>query len=115
LKSNGEIKSSVDDLISRINKAEKRLTENELRCNALATQNKMLQERIIQIESQSRRDNLLLDGVPEDAPGVKENCLEKVCEILTTKMGLENARNFGLVIDNQSGPHGSSSREPKSS
>jgi ribA/ribD-fused uncharacterized protein len=68
--------------------------------DSLSMNIEQLQDKLIQIECQSRRDNLIIDGIPETPQGSKESpneCLEKVYDILENKMKLENARQMKIV------------------
>ena len=71
--------------------------------------NKM-QEHIIRLESQSRRDNLLFDGVQESP---QENCLKVVQEILKSKLLIDNADSIQIVRCHRLGPVRSTSKKPR--
>lgn len=49
------------------------------------------------MESQSRRNNLVLDGVPDSENETDEECREKALKILADTMKVENVRNFQFV------------------
>lgn len=66
-----------------------------------------LQERLRHMECQSRRDNLLISGIPEAPSGSKESpndCLEKVYDILQSKLNLPNARQMKITRCHRLGP-----------
>jgi ribA/ribD-fused uncharacterized protein len=66
-----------------------------------------LREKLIKIESQSRRDNLLFDGIPEAPRGTKETdkeCLNAIFNILETRMGIQNARDIKIIRCHRVGP-----------
>ena len=87
-----EVTKTIDNFKSQISELESRLTNYELKCNALERENKVLHERVISIESHSRRDNLLLDGIPESPAGIQEDCLKIVKEVLQNKLELDVTR-----------------------
>jgi ribA/ribD-fused uncharacterized protein len=75
--------------------------------NVLKSQQAEFKERLIKQECQSRRDNLLFDGVPEAPPGIKEtdkDCLDAVYKIMETNMGITDARNIRIVRCHRVGP-----------
>ena len=84
-----EVTKTIDNFKSQISELESRLTTSELKCISLERENKILQERVINNESQMRRDNLLLDGIPESPAGVQEDCLKIVKEVLQNKLELD--------------------------
>ena len=53
-----------------------------------------MQDRIISLESHSRRDNLIFQGVDESTP---EDVYKKILSIFTDKLKLENAENIRIV------------------
>ena len=91
-----EVTKTIDNFKSQISTLESRLTNSELKCVSLEKENRVLHERVISIESQSRRDNLLLDGINESPAGVQEDCFKIVKEILQNKMELD-ASQIGIV------------------
>jgi ribA/ribD-fused uncharacterized protein len=62
---------------------------------------KDLQEKCISIESHSRRNNLLFDGIPEEK---KEDCEAKVKDVLKNNMELENVDDIQIVRCHRLGP-----------
>jgi ribA/ribD-fused uncharacterized protein len=103
-----EIKHSIDDclksckdslLTSNQNKAEinKLKTELNLQNNEnsqLKTKLLKLEDRIIRIESQSRRNILLIDGIKESD---NEDCTEQVKTLFKITMKLTNVDNMQIV------------------
>lgn len=71
------------------------LSSMKYELNMVKSQQKKQNERQIKQESQTRRDNLLFDGIPEVPNGTKEthdDCLAKIYDILETKMGIVEAK-----------------------
>jgi ribA/ribD-fused uncharacterized protein len=50
--------------------------------------NKALQEKVVRMENQSRRDNLLFYGISEEKGESDADCLNKVYELLARKVGI---------------------------
>ncbi len=53
-----------------------------------------LEDKIVRIESQSRKDNLLIDGIEESD---KENCALKLQHVFTNIMKLEDVQKINIV------------------
>ena len=73
-----------------------------------------IEERLIYIESQSRRDNLLLDGEPEsgsiDNP---ENCTDIIRDFFKTKLKLDNVDKIQIVRCHRLGPKKVGNKKPR--
>jgi ribA/ribD-fused uncharacterized protein len=69
-----------------------------------------LEERVIKMESQSRRDNLLIDGIQQISP---ENCVDIVRGIFTNRLKLENAESFQIVRCHRLGAKRKDSKKPR--
>ncbi len=65
--------------------------------NTLEQQHKKLEENVINIKSLSRRNNLLLDGIPEADNESSKDCFDKVYDILQQRLRNTNARQIKIV------------------
>ena len=65
------------------------------------------------MEAQSRRDNLLLDGVPETENESFETCRNKIVKILEENMQIQNARDIKFVRCHRLGPKRDFSKKPR--
>ena len=70
-----------------------------------------LQDRLIQVESQSRRDNLLIDGIQESD---NEKCEELVIDFFKNKLKLDDAHKIQIVRCHRVGPKRRTSPKPRS-
>ncbi len=61
-----------------------------------------LEERLIHIESQSRKDNLLIEGEPESGP--TEICTDTIKEFFRNKLKLDNVKKIQIVRCHRLGP-----------
>ena len=100
--SNGyeKIDKTVSDISQRFDKLEGSLNTAENRYHELQAQYKQLQERIIAIESKSRRENLLIDGLPEPQPGQTEttnDCQRLVRDFFKNQLKMQNVENIRAV------------------
>ncbi len=59
---------------------------------------KTLQDHIIKLEFPSRSDNLLMDGITENANETDAQCRDKVYDILVSKFGYAQARNSIKIV-----------------
>ncbi len=55
------------------------------------------ENRVIRMESQSRRNNLLIDGIAEKENESAKDCLDSVYNILQNKLQIANAKNIKIV------------------
>lgn len=74
-------------LESVVHIVDKDITSMKNELTAMKTDNKQLRDHILRLESQSRRDNLIFNGVQEKE---NENCMKVVYQILKDKMGFTN-------------------------
>ena len=72
-----------------------------------------LEERVIHLEAQSRRDNLLFDGVPEPEGETPTDCLNTVFHILQHNMSIPDARQMKIVRCHRNGPKIPGSTRPR--
>jgi chromosome segregation ATPase len=96
IESNQTLKKSIDEAVlnfqSSIEQTQGEIVYLKNKCNAL-------NERVIYLEGQSRRDNLLLDGVPEVTGTTREDedaCLRKVYNVFEQKLLIPNARQVQI-------------------
>jgi len=69
-----------------------------------------LEEKVVKMESQSRRDNLLIDGISESDP---EDCTEKVKHIFINTLKLDDVENMKLVRCHRLGPKRRGATKPR--
>jgi ribA/ribD-fused uncharacterized protein len=82
------------------NKAEEAMNkafESEQKVETLQEENKLLKERIIQLESQSHRSNLLFDGIAETPNETWETSEEKIKDFLKNKLDIHVNIDFERV------------------
>ncbi len=68
-------------------------------------------ERLVKLESQSRRDNLLFDGIEECDPN--EDCTQTLRSILKAKLLISNADQVQIVRCHRLGPKRENPRRPR--
>ena len=115
---NDNIDKKINEVALRVTKIEESMDQSTLRYRQLQSDYRLLQEKIIKMESQSRRDNLLFDGIAESPPGVRENeddCLKLLRGIMVKKMGILNANQMRIVRCHRLGlpPSNSNPRGPQ--
>ena len=91
---------TLTGIVTRLNDVDVRLVKADSEYNDLLKKHKLLQEKVINLESQSRRDNLILEGVPEAPNGSKEtqsDCVKKVLAILSNDMKITEANTIRIV------------------
>ncbi len=69
-----------------------------------------LEDKVVKIESQSRRDNLLIDGITETE---NEDCSKKVQEVFKNIMKLENIAEMKIVRCHRLGVKWKESHKPR--
>jgi ribA/ribD-fused uncharacterized protein len=95
---NEKIDKTVSDISLRFDRLELALNTADQKYNDLQMKCKQLHERIISMESQSRRDNLLIDGIPESGnKESSEDCLRLVRNFLQDHLKLQNVENIRIV------------------
>ena len=55
-----------------------------------------LKEYVLRLEGQARRDNLVIDGIPEEGGETDRDCYNKVVNVLT-KMEVPNALDIKII------------------
>jgi ribA/ribD-fused uncharacterized protein len=113
-----ELKTTVTDLKTSLEDSQKEFRESQAklkkfdeklvaietnvvglstRCDQLMHANSVLQDHLTNMESQSRRNNLLLDGAPELQGETDGACKAKLLDILDGTMKVPNVRKFQIV------------------
>ena len=77
-----EAHSKTDTNSNKISELSKKLTQTESEMSALKIENQHLKNKILSLESYSRRENLLFYGVDEQRNETDRDCATKVLEIL---------------------------------
>jgi ribA/ribD-fused uncharacterized protein len=93
---------SNDKLVAEVSQINRKLSHMDTvlaltdsnKYSDLLTKYNELNDRMVSLESYSRRDNLLFNGVKEEP---NEDCAEKIYELLETTMGIAEARTMRLV------------------
>ena len=83
----------IDELIKIIAEKDAKIDELESKISTLTTTVNLLERKVDDGESHSRRKNLIITGIPTPSRGERENgddCLRKVKEVLSVLPGLEN-------------------------
>ena len=75
--------------------------------------NRELKDHLLKQESQSRRDNLLFDGIPETAGETWDDCKAKVLNFIQNEMGIENVDNIKIVRCHRLGSRNEKSDRPR--
>ena len=111
----------ITDLKKEISVLNKRLHESQttvcsLENNLLQARkdHQVLQDHVIKLESQSRRDNLILDGIPEKTGESSMDCLNSVYSILENQMNIPEARAIKFVRCHRLGPKRQQPGRPRS-
>ena len=79
----------------------------------LESLNKGLKDHLIKQECQSRRDNLLFDGVAEADGEIWDDCRHKIIQFLATEMNIENAETIKIARCHRLGPRKANSDRPR--
>jgi ribA/ribD-fused uncharacterized protein len=98
-----------------LNELEQKMNDSVIQIKMMQQRQDTLAERIISIESQSRRDNLIIEGIPEAPWGAREtfnDCVNKVFEILESKLKITNAKDIRLTRCHRLGPPPPRSNQP---
>ena len=103
-KCNDEMNTTLKNFSKNVCAVEKRMTDCEMKLNNLDKMQKLVSDRLVKLETYSRRDNLLLDGVPEAASGVREDCKKLVLGIIANNLKLPDIDGTRIVSCYRSGP-----------
>ena len=103
IQNSSKMNSDTTQLVMRtVQCLEKKIVNSEADINEFRFKIKSIQDRLIYMESQSRRENLLIDGIPEVAG--QENCLKTVYEIFEKSLKIDNAKDIKIVRCHRMGP-----------
>ncbi len=72
----------------------KRLTA---RCDRISNDNSKLQDHLINVEAQFRRNNLIMDNIPDSPDETSDVLKNKFMDILHGIMNVPDVRSFQLV------------------
>ncbi len=68
----------------------------KLKLHEQSQENKTIKENMLKLESYSRRDNLVLDGIPESPGETEFNCYSKIVQTLK-KMSINDPEGIRIV------------------
>jgi myosin heavy subunit len=112
-----EANNRSKEVMEKLTEAEKRIKslEESLLCRnktntKLSKDLAQLSEKVVKLESHSRRDNLIFEGISESSP---EDCLDKVRHIMKVNMGITNAESIKVVRCHRLGPKPSNKAQNK--
>ncbi len=103
-----KLKSSEGHIIS----IQKQVVGLNAKCNQLQQANIRITDHLTNIEAQSRRNNLLMDCVPESQGESNDKCKAVLLDILDDIMKVENVRNFQIVRYHRLGRYSPKSPRP---
>ena len=95
--STGRIEKDISELDKRLCQMDKVISESDRKYAELSRKFNELNERMISMESHSRRDNLLFTGVPETPRESAADCVKKIRHILENTLQLPNAKTIPIV------------------
>lgn len=100
-----ETKSDLADVTSELNQAKIDITY-------VKKENSDLKEKLVKIECQSRRDNLLIGGIPESR---SEDCQLKVMKFFSDVLKVENSADIKITRCHRvpSGPYNQNRQKPR--
>ena len=101
-----QVNSRISDLENAVGKLHNQVQE-------LLAEHKQLREHNLKLESHSRRDNLVLDGIGETPGENDRDCLHKVYDVLQHKLEIPEARNIKIVRCHRLGPFRKDSQRPR--
>ena len=84
----------MDDKLSQMDRT---VQETDRKYMELSKKFNDLNERVIKMEGQTRRNNLLFNGVPQTQNESKSECLKKIRTILEQTLKLDNAKTMQIV------------------
>lgn len=88
---NDKIEAQMKKIDNRLSDIDIVLTSSDQKYNDLLDKYNMLNEKIIAMESHSRRDNLLFNGIQEVPPGTVEtqrDCIKKIQDVMKNRMNI---------------------------
>jgi hypothetical protein len=105
----GNLKSSEVQVMT----LQKQVVGLSARCEQLQQVNIRIQDHLTNMESQSRRNNLLMDCVPETQDETNDKCKAVLLDILDGIMKVSNVRNFQIVRCHRLGRYNPKSLRPR--
>lgn len=107
-----DVKSDLKDTKSQLSDVATDLQKAHHEIATVKKENNDLKEQLIRLESQSRRDNLLIDGIFESQG---ENCQQKVQKFFSEVLGITDSSNIKIVRCHRvpSGPFRANRRKPR--
>ena len=115
-KNQQELTESKDKLKiaeNRIGDLQMQVTGLSVKCDRLSNANIKLQDQLTSMESQSRRNNLILDGLADSEHKTPDQCRDKVMHVLEVKMEVANVRDFRFVRIHRLGRYQKNSKKPR--
>ena len=94
------MEEKLEALTEKMEKTIEDQTEIERESARLARQVRDLEEKLSYLEGQSKRNNLIFHGIPEEKDETWDNCEAAVRKILKEEMGMEEAwRDTDIAIE----------------
>lgn len=112
--SNKNLDTKVTNLGKNFSQLEESIEAVEIMCNNMHSKHNLLLDRVISMENQSRRDNLLFDGIPESPNETLNDCFKSVKSFFTTKLLLPDVDKIRIVRCHRLGPPRTTSANSKS-
>jgi ribA/ribD-fused uncharacterized protein len=100
----------LDSLERRFSDMANQNLQLQIELSDIKVKYKKLQARCINIEAQSRRDNLIFDGLPERA---NENCAKTVRNVMKTNMKMKDADKMRFVRCHRLGRFSAQAKKPR--
>ncbi len=92
-----DLKTEVSDLKNTCDESKSEVLKLQCEMRTLKQSHSKMEDRVIRMESQSRRNNLLIDGIAEIENESAKDCLDSVYNILQNKLQIANAKNIKIV------------------
>ena len=109
-----DLKKEVSNLNGRLQESQQTVSSLQNNLQQAKREHQSLQDQIIRLESQSRRDNLILDGIPEKNGESNEDCKKLVISILESNMAIPDAQSIKIVRCHRLGPKQQHAGRPRS-
>jgi len=97
--SNEKVELEICKINQRLSHFDKTVVNCDSKYDELREKFEVLNERVIAMESYSRRDNLLFEGIKEAPPGVQESsrdCVKKIQDVLKNNMKIDDVQNIRI-------------------
>lgn len=95
---------TLDTVVKNVEQLERLTKDTQLDLTSLKQKFDNLHERMIHLEAQSRRDNLLIDGIAEPEGETDVGCLQTVYLFFEKKLGISNLKEIKIVRCHRIGP-----------